>query len=86
MDKIWDRNPSRSLAVVAGMEKTNGHAEPTKSNAKKPKKVLTRKHKLHLIVYINDTFFFSSSIFPYSFFCMLEDTLFISGCVGIYAE
>ena len=28
MDKIWDRNPS--LAVVAGMKKTNDHAEPTK--------------------------------------------------------
>ena len=37
MDKIWYRNPSKSksLAVVAGMEKTNDHAEPTKkSNAK----------------------------------------------------
>ena len=33
MDKIWDRKilPSRrSLAVVAGMEKTNDHAELTK--------------------------------------------------------
>ena len=32
MDKIWDRNPSKSevtLAVVAGMTKTNDHAEPT---------------------------------------------------------
>ena len=31
MDKIWDRNPakSESLAVVAGMKKTNDHAEPT---------------------------------------------------------
>ena len=38
MDKIWDRNPSRSLAVVAGMKKPNGHAEPTKSNAKKKQK------------------------------------------------
>jgi len=28
MDKIWDRK-SRSLAVVAGMKKTNDHAEPT---------------------------------------------------------
>jgi len=31
MDKIWDRNPSKSgsLAVVAEMKKTNDHAEPT---------------------------------------------------------
>ena len=29
MDKIWDRNP-RSLAFVAGMNKPNDHAEPTK--------------------------------------------------------
>jgi len=34
-----DRNP-RSLAVMAGMKKTNGHAEPTKSNAKKKKSKL----------------------------------------------
>jgi len=27
MDKIWDR---KSLAVVAGMKKTNDHAESTK--------------------------------------------------------
>jgi len=33
MDKIWDRNlsKSRALAVVAGMKKPNGDAEPTKS-------------------------------------------------------
>jgi len=32
MDNIWDGNPRsrRSLAVVAGMKKTNDHAEPTK--------------------------------------------------------
>ena len=33
MDKIWDRKSfkvERSLAVVAGMKKTNDHAEPTK--------------------------------------------------------
>ena len=33
MDKIWDRKilrSQRSLAVVAGMKKTNDHAEPTK--------------------------------------------------------
>ena len=33
MDKIWDRKilqSRRSLAVVAGMEKPNDHAEPTK--------------------------------------------------------
>ena len=33
MDKIWDRKSfrsRRSLAVVAGMKKTNDHAEPTK--------------------------------------------------------
>jgi len=30
MDKIWDRNPSKSEVVVAGMKKTNGHPEPTK--------------------------------------------------------
>ena len=32
MDEIWDGNPwkSGSLAVVAGMKKPNGHAEPTK--------------------------------------------------------
>ena len=29
MDEIWDRNP-RSLAFVAGMNKPNDHAEPTK--------------------------------------------------------
>ena len=29
MDKIWDRNPPRSLAVVAGMKKPNDHAELT---------------------------------------------------------
>ena len=31
MDKIWDRNPSKSevtLAVVAGIKKTNDHTEP----------------------------------------------------------
>jgi len=31
-------NPSGSLAVVAGMKKTNDHAEPTKSRAKKRRK------------------------------------------------
>jgi len=30
MDKIWYRNPSKSLAVVAGMKKTDDQAEPTK--------------------------------------------------------
>jgi len=32
MDKIWYRNPSKSevIAVVAGMKKTNDHAELTK--------------------------------------------------------
>jgi len=30
MDKIWYRNPSMSLVVVAGDEKTNDHAELTK--------------------------------------------------------
>jgi len=32
MDKIWYRNPSKSvaLAVVVGMKKPNDHAEPTK--------------------------------------------------------
>jgi len=33
MDKIWDRTiirSRRSLAVVAGMKKTNDHVEPTK--------------------------------------------------------
>ena len=32
----WE-NPSRSLAVVAGMKKTNDHAEPTKTRALKKK-------------------------------------------------
>jgi len=27
MDKIWDRNPSKSEAVVAAMKKTNDHAD-----------------------------------------------------------
>ena len=33
MDKIWDRKSFKcrgSLAVVAGMKKTNDHAKPTK--------------------------------------------------------
>jgi len=30
MDKIWDRN-WRSLAILAGMKKPNGYAEPTKT-------------------------------------------------------
>ena len=30
MDKIWYRNPSKSEAVVAGMKKTNDHAEQKK--------------------------------------------------------
>ena len=29
MDKIWDGNPSRSLAGWGGDEKTNDQAEPT---------------------------------------------------------
>ena len=33
----------RSLAVVAGMKKTNDHAEPSKSNAKKKRKKKKRK-------------------------------------------
>jgi len=40
MDKIWDRKLLRSrisLAVVAGMKKTNDHAELTK--VERPKKV-----------------------------------------------
>ena len=42
MDKIWDRNPSKSEVIgrCGGDEKTNDHAEPTKSNAKnKPFKI-----------------------------------------------
>ena len=38
MYKIWDRKSfrsQRSLVVVAGMKKTNDHAEPTKVYAKK---------------------------------------------------
>ena len=40
MDKIWDRKSFevRSLAVVAGMKKTNGHAEPTKAEPTKVKR------------------------------------------------
>ena len=36
MDKIWDRNPSKSEVIgrCGGDEKTKDHAEPTKSNAK----------------------------------------------------
>ena len=32
MDKIWDRNPSKSevIGCCGGDEKTNGHAELTK--------------------------------------------------------
>ena len=32
MDKIWDRNPSKSEVNgrCGGMKKTNNHAEPTK--------------------------------------------------------
>ena len=43
MDEIWDRNPwkSGSLAVVAGIKKTNDHAETTISRTlKKTKKNL----------------------------------------------
>ena len=35
MDKIWDGNPSKSEVIVAGMKKTNEHAEPTKLKANK---------------------------------------------------
>ena len=32
MDKIWDRNPSKSEVIghCGGMKKQNDHAEPTK--------------------------------------------------------
>mgnify|MGYP000258249270 CR=1 FL=1 len=42
MDKIWDRKPFEvggSLAVVAGMKKPNDHAEPTKAERLKKKKL-----------------------------------------------
>ena len=53
MDKIWYRNPQsrRSLAVVAGMKKTNDHTEPTKFERKK-----TNKVHLPLLYYSNIVF------------------------------
>ena len=37
MDKIWDRNPSKSevIGAVAGMKKTNDYAEPTNVECEK---------------------------------------------------
>jgi len=37
MDKIWDES-RRLLAFIAEMKKQNGHAEPTKLNAKNKNK------------------------------------------------
>ena len=39
MDKIWDRNPSKFklFGRCGGDEKTNDHAEPTKSRTLKKK-------------------------------------------------
>ena len=41
MDKILDRNPSKSedIGRCGGDEKTNDHAEPQKSHAKKRKEL-----------------------------------------------
>ena len=51
MDKIWDRKSfrsQRSLAVVAGMKKTNDHARTDKSRTLKKKK--RDKYHAHLNV------------------------------------
>ena len=41
MDKIWDRNPSKSQAIdrCGGDEKPNDHAEPTKRRTLKNEKI-----------------------------------------------
>ena len=41
MDKIWYRNPSKSevIGLCGGDEKTNDHAEPTKVECLKDKKL-----------------------------------------------
>ena len=48
MDKIWYRNPSKSEVIgrCGGDEKTNDHAEPTKSRTliKKNKKIKNKKN------------------------------------------
>ena len=55
MDKIWDRNPSKSkvtLAVVTGKKTPNDHAEPTwdKSlNAKKQTRSSLIGESLHFV-------------------------------------
>ena len=44
MDKIWDRNPSKSDVIgrCGGDEKTNDHAEPTKvDKIKKNQRIYT---------------------------------------------
>ena len=53
MDKIWYRNlrNRRSLAVVAGVKKTNDHAEPTKVAKKK----ITVDMRLLLCLFANCT-------------------------------
>ena len=51
MDKIWDRNPSKSKVIgrCGGMKKTNDHAERQKSNAKKIPYLTYQKHTSNLI-------------------------------------
>ena len=48
MDKIWERNPSKSkvIGLCVRDKKTNDHAEPTQSNPKKRKKTLRRNGTL----------------------------------------
>ena len=49
MDKIWDRNPSKSEVIgrCGGDEKPNDHAEPIKVERqnKKPQKTLENNNK-----------------------------------------
>ena len=48
MDKIWERNPSKSevIGLCVRDKKPNDHAEPTQSNPKKRKKTLRRNGTL----------------------------------------
>ena len=57
MDKIWYRNPSKSLAVVAGMKKPNDHAEPTKKSNAKTKEKNNNILTTHMLVFVSATQF-----------------------------
>ena len=52
MDKIWYRKnlrSRRSLAVVAGMEQTNDHADRHKSNAKTKDQIIIKYNDYKII-------------------------------------